>query len=231
MNTTHEISPVRQRPFVAGIWLFAAIPLSLLIAAPLEILFNFQFDTKDSISHVVLFLGHFGTGYLWARSLGRRSGLPDNTGLYLSGALGFSLSFIGMFTFLTSFNTVFLKYIERFNGAGNLEFGAFFAPWFGIITGVSGLALGLGIRKWMLGLKMFGLGFASGFLIYLAIMFVMQLFGFKVGGTRPVMLPTTFLSLWITALVGSALFGRVLRKSNSNFEETKQSMNEQEENK
>ena len=228
MNTTHEISSIRQRPFLAGFWLFAAIPFSLLIAAPLEILFNFQFDTNDSISHAILFLVHFSIGYLWARSLGRRSGLLENRGLYLSGALGFSLSFIGMFTFLTSFNAAFLKYVERFNGAGNLEFGAFFAPWLGIITGVSGLALGFGLRKWKLGLKMFGMGFATGFLIYVVIMFTMQLLGFEVGSGRPVMLPTTFLSMWITALVGSGLFGRALERSKPSLELTDQSINDRE---
>lgn len=211
MDTTLN-TPKSQRPFLAGLWLFTAIPISLLIAGSLEILSNFNFDTNDSISHVILFVVHFGTGYLWARSLGRRSGLPDNGRLYLSGALGFSLSFIGMFSFLVSFNATFLKYIERFNGVGNLEFGAFFAPWLGIITGISGLALGIGLRKWKLGLKMFGLGFASGFLIYLAIMFTMQLLGFTVGSGRVVMLPTTFLSMWSTALVGSAMFGRMLAR-------------------
>jgi len=218
MNTTYEITPIQQRPFLAGLWLFAAIPISLLIGGPLGELLNFEFNTNDSISQVILFLVHFGVGYLWARSLGRRSGFSDNRWMYLSGALGFSLSFIGMFGFLTSFNAVFLNYIERFNGAGNLEFGAFFAPWFGIITGVSGLALGIGIRKWKLGLKMFGLGFASGFLIYLAIMFTMQLLGFTVGSGRVVMLPTTFLSMWSTALVGSALFGKALGKSKPSLE-------------
>jgi len=209
MNTNLNATK-SQRPFLAGFWLFAAIPFSLLVGGSLELLFKIKFDTNDSTSHVIMFLVHFGAGYLWARSLGRRSGLPDSRGLYLSGALGFSLSFIGMFTFLASFNATFLKYIERFNGAGNLEFGAFFAPWLGIITGVSGLALGLGLRKWRLGLKMFGMGFATGFLIYVAIMFAMQLLGFEVGSRRPVMLPTTFLSLWVTALVGSGLFGKVL---------------------
>ena len=209
MTTTSENSKSKY-PCLAGFWLFTAIPFSLLIGGTLEMLFKIKFDTNDSTSHVIMFLVHFGAGYLWTRSLGKRSGLPDNRGLYLSGALGFSLSFIGMFTFLASFNATFLKYIERFNGAGNLEFGAFFAPWLGIITGVSGLALGLGIRKWKLGLKMFGMGFATGFLIYLAIMFTLQLFGFSVGSGRPVMLPTTFLSLWITALVGSGLFGKLL---------------------
>ncbi|HSG43974.1 MAG TPA: hypothetical protein VLA72_12535 [Anaerolineales bacterium] len=181
-------------------------------------MFKIKFDTNDSTSHVIMFLVHFGAGYLWARSLGKHSGFPDNRGLYLSGALGFSLSFIGMFTFLTSFNAAFLNYIERFTGIGNLEFGAFFAPWLGIISGVSGLALGLGLRKWKLGLKMFGIGFISGSLIYLAIMYTMQLFGFEVGSGRPVMLPTTFLSMWITALVGSALFGRMLEKSKPDLE-------------
>ena len=218
MNTT-SMTNIPSRPFLAGFWLFAAIPISLLIGGSLELLFKFKFDTNDSTSHVILFLVHFGTGYLWARSLGKRSGLPDNKGLYLSGALGFSLSFIGMFTFLASFNATFLNYIERFNGAGNLEFGAFFAPWLGIITGISGLALGLGLRKWKLGLKLFGMGFATGFLIYVAIMFTMQLLGFKVYSGRPVMLPTTFLSIWVTALVGSALFGKVLKRSKNSFVE------------
>ena len=212
MTTTSENSKSKY-PCLAGFWLFAAIPFSLLIGGTLEMLFKIKFDTNDSTSHVIMFLVHFGAGYLWARSLGKRSGLPDNRGLYLSGALGFSLSFIGMFTFLASFNAAFLKYIERFNGAGNLEFGAFFAPWFGLIAGISGLALGLGLKKWELGLKMFGLGFVCGFLIYVAIMFSMQLLGFTVGSGRVVMLPTTFLSMWATALVGSGLFGKMLAKS------------------
>lgn len=218
MSITHEISPARQLPFLAGFWLFAAIPITLLIVIPLNKFLNFDFDTTDSISHVLLFLTHFGTGYLWARSLGRRSGYPDNRWMYLSGALGFSLSFIGMFGFLALFDPSFQKYIDQFKGVGNLEFGAFFAPWLGIITGVSGLALGLGLRKWKLGLKMFGLGLTTGFLIYVAIMFTMQLLGFKVGSGRPAMLPTTFLSIWVTALVGSELFGRVLGKSKPSLE-------------
>lgn len=67
---------------------------------------------------------------------------------------------------------------------------------------------------------MFGLGFVSGLLIYLVIMFTMQLLGFKVGSGRPVMLPTTFLSMWATALVGSGLFRRALERSKPNLELT-----------
>ena len=213
MDTTLNTSK-SSRPFLAGFWLFAAIPFSLLVAGLLQVLIDFDFDTNDPTSIIILSLSHFGAGYLWARSLGRRSGHPDNRRLYLSGALGFSLSFLGGFGFLTLLNPIFQKYIDSFHGAGNLEFGALFAPWFAVITSVSGLALGLGLRKWKLGLKMFGLGFVSGLFIYLAIMVTMQLLGFKVGSGRLVMLPTTFLSLWVTALVGSALFGKVLTKSN-----------------
>ena len=63
---------------------------------------------------------------------------------------------------------------------------------------------------------MLSLGFGSGLIIYLVIMFTMELLGFKVGSGRPVMLPTTFLSMWSTALVGSAVFGKVLAKSDEN---------------
>jgi hypothetical protein len=44
-------------------------------------------------------------------------------------------------------------------------------------------------------------------------MFSMELLGFRVGSGRPVMLPTTFLSMWSAALVGSAIFGRALARS------------------
>jgi hypothetical protein len=214
MNTTLEAVSIRQRPFLAGFWLFAAISLTLLIALPLEGLLNIEFDLGDPISLIPVSIAHIGTGYLWARSLGHRSGLPENRLMNFSGALGFSLLVVGVIGLLPE--SIFQRYVALFEGVGNLEFGAFFAPWFGLITGFSGLGLGLGLRKWKLGLKMFGVGFASGFLIYLAIMFTMQLFGFKVGSGRPVMLPTTFLSMWSTALVGSALFGRILARSKPN---------------
>lgn len=211
MNTTLDKNG-SQHPFVAGFWLMAAIPIFLLIAIPLEALTNIELDVKDPVILIPIFLVHLGTGYLWARSLGRRSGLPDNRVMAICGALGFSLSSIGMIVLLSIewFDSGFQKYVALFGGVGNLEFASFFAPWFGLVAGASGLALGLSLRKWKLGLKMLGLGFASGFLIYLAIMVTMQLLGFIVGSGRPVMLPTTFLSMWSTALVGSAIFGRIL---------------------
>jgi len=210
METTHETIHT-QRPFIAGLWLMAATPLTLLIALPLEGFFDNEFDLRDPISLIPVSIAHIGTGYLWARSLGHRSGLSENRLMNFSGALGFALLVVGVIGLLPE--SIFQKYLALFEGAGNLEFGAFFAPWFGLITGFSGLALGLGLRKWKLGLKLFSLGLTSGFLIYLAIMFTMEILGFKVGGGRPVMLPTTFLSMWSTALAGSSLFGKALAES------------------
>jgi uncharacterized membrane protein YedE/YeeE len=111
------------------------------------------------------------------------------------------------------------RWVESFEGVGNLEFGALFAPWTGLACGISGFALGIGLKDLKLALKLLVLGFLTGFGLYLAIMFTMQLLGFKVGSGRPVMLPTTFLSIWVTALVGSALFGRELARSENSFVE------------
>jgi len=215
MNTTHEISPIRQRPFLAGFWLIIAIPVTLMILFPLlDILKIHDGALKDRISFSIMFAVHFGAGYLWARSLGHRSGLPENRMMNVLAGLAVSLGVAGVESSGSVLASIVDQWLSMFKGVGNLEFGALFAPWTGLVTAVSGIALGLGLRKWKLSLKMFGLGFATGFLIYLAIMFTMQLLGFKVGSGRPVMLPTTFLSMWVTALVGSALFGKVLSKSN-----------------
>jgi len=219
MNTTHEISSIRQRPFLAGFWLIIAIPVTLMILFPiLDILKIPDGDLKDRISFSIMFTVHFGAGYLWARSLGHRSGLSENRIMNAFAGLAVSLSMAGV-----EFGLIYLEsilepilgqWLDSFSGVGNLEFGALFAPWTGLVCGISGFALGIGLKDLKLALKLLVLGFACGFLIYLAIMFTMQLLGFKVGSGRPVMLPTTFLSLWVTALVGSAIFGKELANSN-----------------
>jgi len=215
MNTTDEKVPIRQRPFLAGFWLFTAIPITLLIAMSLEKIIKFKFDTNDTISIILLTVAHFGAGYLWARSLGLRSGLPTNKMFNLFGGLGFALGVVGLLGVLSEFAPILIDpWLGKFKGVGNLEFGALFAPWTGLVCGISGFALGIGLRDWKLSLKLLALGFVTGVLIYLTIMFTMQLLGFKVGSGRPVMLPTTFLSMWVTALVGSAIFGKKLSGEN-----------------
>jgi len=217
MNTTHEITPIRLRPFLAGFWLIPAIPVLAFIVLPIMKRLGVS-DLYTPAGVTVMFIVHFAAGYMWARSLGLRSGLPTNKMFNVFGGLGFALGVVGiLFLILSNPNPnashPIVRWMESFKGVGNLEFGVVFAPWTGLVCGISGFALGVGLKDWKLTLKLLVLGFVTGVLIYLAIMFTMQLLGFTVGSGRPVMLPTTFLSMWSTALIGSALFGKVLSNS------------------
>lgn len=213
MDTTLEtIRP--GPPFVAGFWLIAAIPITVMLLAPLAEVLRLGDDVYSPPGIFVLSVVHLGTGYLWARSLGQRAGLPDNKLMNLSGGIGFALGVVGILMAIPEFaQTAIDRWLAKFHGQGNLEFGALFAPWTGIVAGLAGLALGMGLRDLKLALKLLALGFITGFGLYMVIMFGMELLGFKVGSGRPVMLPTTFLSMWSAALVGSAIFGRLLAKS------------------
>lgn len=216
MNTTHETSPVRHRPFIAGFWLIPAIPVFAFIILPIMMSLGVD-DLYTPAGVTIMFILHFAAGYMWAQSIGMRSGLPRNQAMNISGGLGFAFGVVGLLILYVAdlpIENAIDRWVESFEGVGNLEFGALFAPWTGLACGISGYALGVGLKDLKLALKLLALGFATGFLIYLTIMFTMQLLGFKVGSGRPVMLPTTFLSMWLTALVGSGLFGKILRKSN-----------------
>ena len=204
-------------PFVAGFWLIAAIPITLMILAPLAEVLQLGDDVYAPPGLFVLSVVHFGTGYLWARSLGKRAGLPDNKVLNILGGIAFALGVVGVLLAIPEFAQGPIdRWLAKFHGAGNMEFGALFAPWTGLVTGLAGLALGLGLADIRLAVKLLILGFITGFGLYLAITFTMVLLGFTVGSGRPVMLPTTFLSMWSAALAGSALFGKELIKSKIN---------------
>jgi hypothetical protein len=211
MDTTSEMIKSR-RPFIAGFWLIAAIPITMMIFFPVSEVLQLGEDVYAPPGIFILSVVHFGTGYLWARSIGRRAGLPDNKVMNISGGLGFALGVVGVILAIPEFaQTPIDRWLAQFDGVGNLEFGSLFSPWTGIVAGLAGLAIGLGLRNVKLAFKLLAMGFITGLGLYLAIMFTMELLGFKVGSGRPVMLPTTFLSMWSAALVGSAIFGRVLK--------------------
>lgn len=212
MNTTSElIKP--QHPFVAGFWLIAALPMTVIILLPVAGILGLGDDVTERPVLVAMFMVHCVTGYLWARSLSRRTGLPDDKLMNISGGIGFALGVVGILMAIPEFDqTPIDRWLAKFDGAGNLEFGALFAPWSGLACGISGFALGIGLKDLKLALKLLVLGFSTGLGLYLAVMFTLELLGFKVGSGRPVMLPATFLSMWSAALVGSAIFGRMLTK-------------------
>lgn len=203
-------------PFVAGFWLIPAIPVFAFIVLPIMMSLGVD-DLYTPAGVTVMFIVHFAAGYMWAQSIGLRSGLPRNRAMNIFGGFGFAFGVVGLLILYVAdfpIENAINRWVESFEGAGNLEFGALFAPWTGMVCGISGFALGIGLKDLKLALKLLILGFITGFGLYLAIMFTMELLGFKVGSGRPVMLPTTFLSMWSAALVGSAFFGRALAKSN-----------------
>lgn len=213
-------TPNPHHPFVAGFWLIAAIPITVISLLPVARVLGLGDDVTEIPVLFAMFAVHCATGYLWARSLSRRAGLPDNKWMNISGGIGFALGVVGILTAIPEFaHTPIDRWLAIFHGEGNLEFGALFAPWTGLVAGFAGLALGIGLRDIKLALRLLMLGFLTGFGLYLAIMFTMELLGFKVGSGRPVMLPTTFLSMWSAALMGSAIFGKVLRNQKAKINE------------
>lgn len=220
MNTKSEmIKP--QHPFIAGFWLIVAVPVFAFLVLPFMEALGLD-DLYTPAGVAAMFIVHFSAGTMWARSIGLRSGLPRNQMMNIFGGFGFAFGVVGLLILYVAdfpIENAINRWVELFEGVGNLEFGALFAPWTGLACGISGFALGLGLKDIRLALKLLALGFIVGLSLYLAIMFTMELLGFKVGSGRPVMLPTTFLSMWSAALMGSAIFGKVLRNQKAKINE------------
>lgn len=204
-----------QSPFVAGFWLVAAIPASVIVVIPVAVLTEFDMDEPIGLSALVL--THFFCGYLWSRSLCRRAGRLDNWVMNVAAGIGFTLfvwggraAIVGLESYAPHWSTLFQRKVH-------IEFGTIFVLWTGLVTGGTGLMLGLGAIDWKLSLRLLLLGFISGAGTFLIVAFFMDIFGFRVGTPRPDGLPsmviTTLLGIWSAALVGSAIFGKELMKS------------------
>lgn len=205
----------RQRPFVAGFWLVAAIPASIIVVIPLAVLTEFDMDEPIGLS--ALLLTHFFCGYLWSRSLCRRAGRLDNWMMNVAAGIGFTFFVWGGRAAIVELESTIPHWLTPFEGKIHIEFATIFILWTGLVTGGTGLMLGLAAVDWKLSLRLLLLGFISGACMFLVVAFFMDMFGFRVGTPRPDGLPsmviTTLLGIWSAALVGSALFGKALMKS------------------
>lgn len=209
--------PDKPRYFLAGIWLIAAIPVAMAVLVPVDRVLDLgEFDDP----RVFLFLGivHFSAGYLWARSLSRRSGLLDSNWMNVAAGAAFALLVPGMIVWVSSdSNNFFDSLIDVFSvrGVAHLEWAVVFVTWVAIITGGCGLALGLGLRDLKLALRLLVFGFVVGGVSFALVAFIGDLAGFRIGTPNRVeMLPTTFLGTWTAAFFGSEVFGRVLASWN-----------------
>jgi len=209
-----DVTTYPQRPFVAGFWLVAAIPASIIAVIPLAVLTEFDMDEPIGLS--ALLLTHFLCGYLWSRSLSRRAGRSDSRLMNVAAGIGFTFFVWGGRAAIVELDSTIPHWSTLLQGKIHFEFAAIFVLWTGIVTGGTGLALGLGAIDWKLSLRLLLLGFVSGGATFLIVAFFMDMFGFRVGTPRPDGIPsmviTTLLGIWSTALVGSAIFGKELMK-------------------
>jgi len=217
MNATLDKSK-SQHPFLAGFWLIAAIPISALIAVSLQLLLSINLMNDDGpIGNVILFLGLFAAGYMWARAISSRSGLVNNKLMNIVGGLAFTLLVMGgrLLVVVHDPRNVFGP---LFHYKQHLLYGSVFVIWTGLVVGGTGLILGISLKDWKLALKLLGAGLLSGGGTFLAVAFLMDLIGFRVGAPRAderfTMLVVSALGIWSAALVGSAVFGKVFAKAN-----------------
>jgi len=208
------------KPFIAGFWLIAAIPVVGMVFVPLMNLIHL--DSSDEWIGLLLIAAiFFGSAYLWARSLAERSGLDRSKAFNLAGAAAFTVSVWGMrLWFEPLFGLLFRWFgvIKTVEGTHN-EFVVIFVFWTGLVCGLSGFALGLARKDIKLALYLLAAGFITGALVFGATIFVMGYFGFWVGTPRPDGLPSmpiiTLLGIWSTALAGSEVFGRILHRKSA----------------
>lgn len=215
-----------DKPFVAGFWLIAMLPIAIVIVYPLTATnWIHRQDLREMIGIPLLATIFGSTAYLWANALVRRSGWHASWRTGLAGTLGVLLTIMLVYLgFEQVFSPVLkLLHITKTQAGTRNEFLAIFVIWTGIVTGGSGLAVGLSIRQVRLALKMLGLGFLCGMVVFLVIALWMELIGFRVGSLRPDGIPSmpvvTILGIWITALIGSELFGRMLARQRKKTQE------------
>lgn len=197
---------------VSGLWLMAALPISALILLPIGEIFNMSSKMEDPVLIVGFAIGHLISGYLWSRSLTRRAGLSANRRAYLAAGIGYAISIIGVEINGDIFER--LGNLPFTNGATHLGFGVIFVTWTGLVTGLTAMALGIGLKNWRLAFKLLIVGFFTGATVFLVVAFLMDLIGFRVGVPRvdgiPSMPIVTALGIWLTALIGSGALGFIL---------------------
>jgi hypothetical protein len=218
-NTSSAEQNYPRQPYNAGFRLVAALPLAVLIMLPLNAWVHRQ-EVENMIGLPLVFLAVGGTAYLWANALVKRSGYETNWRIGLAGAVAFIFMILGVG--FGAFELIFGNLIKLLGITQTVrgtrpEFYVVFVTWTGLVAGGTGLAVGLVLKQPKTALKLLGLGFVTGAVVFFLVAVVMEQIGFVVGTPRPDGLPSmpivTVLGIWSAALVGSELFGRILARS------------------
>lgn len=213
-NTTDTRRP--NQAYKAGFWLVATVLLTILVAFLLEEWVHRE-QFRQAMSFPLLILVVAGTTYKWANSLVRRSGLEPSKAVGLMAGFFFSLSIFGTLVFgydLIFVNMMKILNITQTEGGTRPEFYVVFVMWTGIVTGVTGLGVGIALKQPKLALKLLIGGLVCGAVVFFLVAVIMEQMGFKVGTARadgiPSMPIVTVLGICSAALAGSELFGRIL---------------------
>lgn len=209
------------RRMLPGIWLILALPLTALLfwLAGTALDMGSRWEVQVFITSFLI--GHLATGYLWARGLLHLSGRPANPLAGIAAGLGFGATVVGIRSDVGFFERFFEVFINLLGVGGDehLEFAVIFIIWTAIVTGGTGLAFGFGLRDWKLAVRLLGTGLLVGAGIFTLATVLFTWAGFRVGTPRPDGLPSmviiTVTGIWLAALVGSGVFGRILQHGHS----------------
>lgn len=202
--------------YVSGLWIILAVVVVVLRVYLLSkgvLRRSYPFDYTVLLMALVAFL----CCVLWARSLGTRSGMIDNRLMWFSGGAGFLLSVVAGYLSIG----LLVEPISTLMALGDETHGQFIVAFVivsGIVSGGTGFMLGLGLKDLRLALTLLWQGFLVGAIVFFITDLLMVAVGFQVGVPRPDGLPSmpvvTALGFSLTALVGSAVFGRALERWN-----------------
>jgi hypothetical protein len=170
--------------------------------------------TVESRAFLIPFMAaYLIAGGLWGRSLGRIAGYNSSRSFIIAGAAGVALP--------TGVAVTALTYVEQnlaFFLQGGLPvhviFGISFALAALVLSGIAGMSFGLSLGSTRLASQLALGGGGAGALTFLIVDLGLDGLGFRVGAPdaeqRATMLVVAVGGLWATAIVGSAVLGRIL---------------------
>jgi len=191
-----------------------AIPAGILVLYPLSL--AREIDLDDWQFNAGLAATHIAAGYLWARSLTRRAGFAAEKRAWWFAGIGYAAAFLGGLYMLRviGFDASQLRFPIRLTQP--VDYLAIFLCWLSLVTGGTGLALGVGLRNLRTASVLMGWGIVVGSASFLLVTLGLGAAGFQIGGVhppRPTMLPVTFLGVWAAAVACSATYGVILSRS------------------
>jgi hypothetical protein len=198
---------------LAGLWLVGALPLGLALVMLVSRITSTELTVESRTFLIPFLAAYLIAGGLWGHRLGRIAGYNRSRSFIVAGAIGVALP--------TGVAVTALTYVEQNLAVllwGGLPvhviFGFSFALAALVLSGIAGLAFGLSLGSARLARQLAVGGGGAGALTFVIVDIGLDVLGFRVGAPnaeqRATMLVVAVVGLWATAIVGSAVLGRIL---------------------